>query len=160
MIRSADVARHLAADPSLVARWVRRGMPLTSLPEALAWHAATIRPRNRLPPPAEPDRASAPAAPSGSMSAQLLEARLKREQADAFSADLRARELAGTLVKVDDVTMAHASRVARMRDALRGIPARLAALLAAEADAGAVQRMLQVEIDGAMYRAVGDADAA
>jgi hypothetical protein len=149
MIRSAEVARHLNADPSLVARWVRRGMPLTSLPEALAWHAAAIKPRRRSDATTPPELAAEPA-PSGSMSARLLEARLLREQSDASTAALKLAELRGDLLRRDLMESIVSARAAGLRESVMLIRSRLAPLLAAENDVHKVAAMLDTELRAAL----------
>lgn len=130
MIRSADVARHLRADPSLVARWVNRGMPLTSMAEALAWHAATIRPRRRLDAPLPAESANEPT-PSGSLSAQMLATRLRREQAQAEEAEMTTARIRGSLVQREDVERGAFEVARELRDRLTTCARRIAAEVAA-----------------------------
>lgn len=148
-LRAADVARHLNADHSLVARWVRRGMPLTCLDDALAWHAASIRTRNRPasraadPPPAP--AADAPVSSTAAMTRDLLAARLLREQSDARTAQLRLAEVEGRLIDRDAVGRALAGHITGARDALLNLGARLAPVLATETDPAVVLRLLRAE---------------
>jgi phage terminase Nu1 subunit (DNA packaging protein) len=144
MIRPADVARYLNADPSLVARWVRRGMPLTSMSEALTWHSATITPRRRLetPPPAE---LAAEPAPSGSMSSQLLAARLRRERAEAEMRERDAATQAGELVRRADVQRAAFEISRELRDRLAGCARRIASEVAAIATAEGCEAVIDRE---------------
>ncbi len=62
MLPKTAIAHHLNADPALVARWARRGMPLFSLEAAAAWHSANIRPRKRRKPSAAAVPATDPVA--------------------------------------------------------------------------------------------------
>lgn len=153
-----ELAEALGVGPAVVTRLKGRGMPVHSVEAAREWRLAHGS-RHRVPkaPCLEP-RGGTPAV-AGSMSAQLLEAKLRHELADAFIADKQARLLAGKLVKADDVRMAHAARVAAARDAFRGLPARLGALLAAESDQQAVERMLMTEINAALRSFVAQSDA-
>jgi hypothetical protein len=144
MIRPADVARHLNADPSLVARWVRRGMPLTSMTEALTWHSATITPRRRSDAPPPPELAAEPA-PSGSMSSQLLAARLRREQAEAQMRERDAALQAGELVQRADVQRAAFEISRELRDRLAGCARRIASEVAAIATAEGCEAVIDRE---------------
>lgn len=155
MIRAADVARHLSADPSLVARWVARGMPLDSLGSALAWHAASIRPRQRTratqapPPPSRASMQDSPAAePAPSMTQRLLAARTLREESDASAAALKLAELRGELVRVAAVESALARHCVTAKEIALGAAARLAPILAGESDPAKAHALL----DGEMRR--------
>jgi phage terminase Nu1 subunit (DNA packaging protein) len=74
------------------------------------------------------------------------EARRRREMAEAQKAELQLAELQGDLIRTADVRAAHAKRVAGLREALLQIPARLAAVVAAEADQGRCHDILQAEL--------------
>lgn len=144
MIRPADVARHLNADPSLVARWVRRGMPLTSMTEALTWHSATITPRRRSDAPPPPELAAEPA-PSGSMSSQLLAARLRREQAEAQMRERDAATQAGELVQREDVERGAFEVARELRDRLTTCARRIASEVAAIGTAAECEAVIDRE---------------
>lgn len=153
MIRSADVARHLNADPSLVARWVRRGMPLTSLDDAEAWHAAAVKPRRRTDASAlTPVPATAPAATESadttvsSLTKKLLEARLLREESDARTAAIKLLELRGQVMRVEVVKGIFGRLMSDCRARLLGLPSRMAAQLAPEMQPVEVQRLLAREV--------------
>lgn len=146
-LRTSDIARALDADPALVARWIKRGMPTTSIEEVRAWHAATIRPRRRLAEP-EPRRAdtAGQAAPSGSMAAQLLAERLRSERAAAGLAELKLAEQRGDLARRGDLKKIMLRHGMAYREHLLSIPSRLAAMVAAEPDQARCYTLLYDEI--------------
>jgi hypothetical protein len=75
-----------------------------------------------------------------------LKSRASQAEADARIAQLKAAELEGQLVRVDQVRAQLASQLAPIREGLLQLPARLASMLAAQTDAGRVQTMLEAEI--------------
>jgi hypothetical protein len=75
-----------------------------------------------------------------------LKSRASQAEADARIAQLKAAELEGQLVRVDQVRAQLASQLAPVREGLLQLPARLASMLAAQTDAGRVQTMLEAEI--------------
>ncbi|HEY0915640.1 MAG TPA: hypothetical protein VGE22_12285 [Solimonas sp.] len=75
-----------------------------------------------------------------------LKSRAAQAEADARIAQMKAAELEGQLVRVDQVRAQLATQLAPVREALLQLPARLASLLAAEGDPGRVQTMLEAEI--------------
>lgn len=72
--------------------------------------------------------------------------RARRELAEADLAELKLAEQRGLLVRAADIRAAQARRLAALREALLQLPARLAPVLAAEADAGKVHEQLQDEL--------------
>lgn len=77
----------------------------------------------------------------------FLDARTRRELADANLAELRYAQACGELVRADDVRAEWASKISALRDALLNLGARLAPVVAAEAD---MQRC-QMLIDDAVH---------
>lgn len=75
-----------------------------------------------------------------------LRSRSQQAEADARIAQMKAAELEGSLVRVDQVKAQLATQLAPVREGLLQIPARLAALLAAQSDPGRIQTMLELEI--------------
>ena len=92
--------------------------------------------------------------------------RNRREAADAELAELRLAEEKGDLIRIEAVKGALGVLFASTRDALLQIPARLAALLAAESVPAAVQNLLHTEIHQALQQLataterIGQAEAA
>jgi hypothetical protein len=74
----------------------------------------------------------------------------RRESAEADLAELKLAEQRGQLVRADEVRAAHAKRLAGLREALLQIPARLAAVMAAENSQAACHDKLQAEIHGVL----------
>jgi phage terminase Nu1 subunit (DNA packaging protein) len=72
--------------------------------------------------------------------------RARREAAEAELAELKLAEQRGELVRAADVRAAHSKRAAGLREALLQIPARLAAVLAAESSQARVHDVLQREL--------------
>lgn len=143
MIKPGEVARHLQADPSLVSRWIRRGMPMTSLSDALAWHAAAVRPRRRFQAGADPDQAGGSV---GGMATAMLRARLEREQSEASTAAIRLAELRGELIRVELAKRMWFNIAARVKEPLKNLPPRMAPLLAPETDPARIELLLDAEI--------------
>ncbi len=74
----------------------------------------------------------------------------RREAAEADLAELKLAEQRGDLVRAADVRAAHAKRLAGLRESLLQIPARLAAVLAAETSQSVCHDKLQAEIHGVL----------
>lgn len=72
--------------------------------------------------------------------------RARRELAEADMAELKLAEQRGQLVRAADIRAAQARRLAALREALLQLPARLAPVLAAEADNARVHELLQAEL--------------
>jgi hypothetical protein len=75
-----------------------------------------------------------------------LKSRAAQAEADARIAQMKAAELEGSLVRIDQVRAQLASQLAPVRERLLQLPARLASVLAAQSDAGRVQTLLEAEI--------------
>jgi hypothetical protein len=88
--------------------------------------------------------ASAHAEPDAQMSYHV--AKTLREVAEAQMARLRLAEQRADVVRASDVRAAHAKRLAGLREALLQLPARLAPVMAAEADQARCHDALQREI--------------
>ena len=148
---------------SLVARYSKEGMPMTSVRAAKAWISdrklARIKPNRPegVPPPAPPTKRSAAArGTSGEAEKEAEDGaeqpgdywvnRARREKAEADLAELKAAELAGDLVRRADVRTQLARRTAALRDGLLQIPARLQSVVAAEADEAKCHDLIQDEI--------------
>lgn len=72
--------------------------------------------------------------------------RARREEAEAELAELKLAEQRGELVRAADVRAAYAKLAAGLRESLLQIPARLAAVLAAESDQAKCHDALQLEL--------------
>ena len=81
--------------------------------------------------------------------------RSRRESAEADMAEMKLAELTGELVRAADVRAAHAKRLAALRDSLLQIPARLAAVMAAETDQLKCHDALQRELHSVLAQVVG-----
>lgn len=96
--------------------------------------------------------AAAPSAAADAPPQQLhgdpgyLRSRAAQAEADARIAQMKAAELEGHLVRVDQVRAQLASQLAPVREGLLQLPARLASVLAAQSDAGRIQTLLEAEI--------------
>lgn len=97
--------------------------------------------------------AAAPMVPAGD--GDYWTNRARREKAEADTAELKLAELRGELVRVADVRAAQARRIAALREGLLQIPARLAAVLAAEADQSKCHDLLQTELHGVLAQVTG-----
>lgn len=75
-----------------------------------------------------------------------LKSKAAQAEADARISRLKAAELEGQLVRVDQVRAELAAKLAPVREGLLQIPARLASTLAAQSDPGRIQILLEAEI--------------
>ncbi|KJS64396.1 MAG: hypothetical protein JM57_13930 [Comamonadaceae bacterium BICA1-1] len=96
-------------------------------------------------PPARQPSAQAGAGANPPADEDFSAARTRREIAEANMAEMRERELAGQLIRVDAVRASGARTVATARDALLQIPHRMTAYLTPE-----VLQMLEAEIRSVM----------
>lgn len=130
--KQTTLARELGVSKGRISQMKAAGMPVHSVAAAKAWKEANIRVRL--------DTEAAP--PDKSVAYDIAEARARREHHEANLAAMREAQLAGTLVEAAKVEAA-AMRLGRMtRDALLGLPVRIAPELAAESDILAVERLL------------------
>jgi hypothetical protein len=79
----------------------------------------------------------------------------RRERAEADIAELKLAELRGELVRAADVKASHARRLSALRDSILQLPARLAPVLAAEADAARCHDTLQAELHAVLAQVSG-----
>lgn len=148
-----DLAAALGVDASWVTRYKAKGLPTHSVEAAQAWRLENVRPRVKpgggpatpeTPPPARGSgRGDDSAGDDGS---GYWASRARRELAEAELAELKLSEQRGELVRAADVRSAYAKRAAALREALLQIPARLAAVLAAETDHSKCHDALQLEL--------------
>ena len=96
-------------------------------------------------PPAATTAASANDEPPSTVTSYHV-AKTLRETAEARIAQLKLAELRGELVRVSAVRSAYATRAAALRESILQIPARLAAVLAAETDHARCHDLLQAEL--------------
>jgi hypothetical protein len=108
------------------------------------WQARS-RPRVRAHPPAAGE-----AQPAAAVPRSYDDSRARQAAADADMAELRLAELERKLVRVDQAREWADRTHAACRQVLLDLPLRLAVLVAAESDAGAVQRLLHAEMVAAL----------
>ena len=116
------------------------------------WNAKT-RPRQRRARPAPIVRQEPAEAPAAGI--DYFRARAIRESYLARLAKIEFEEKTGKLVSRDEVQVAAFTRGRTIRDNLLNIPDRLAATLAAEADADRVHQILSAEIRQALEELSG-----
>lgn len=145
---------------SLLHRYSKRGMPTSTAAEALAWIASNVRQKVS----AKPQQPSTGRKPTKSAKGKRAprakplpanpyqDARTRQAIADAEDAELRVLERRQVLVHVD----VHRTRVAlhlgALKDAFLQMPARLAAVLAAEPDEAKCHNIVQDEIFSVLAR--------
>lgn len=114
----------------------------------------------------EPSAAPAPQAPLPPAAKNPIEpaevptyqeSRARREAAEAELAEIKLQQLLGTLIDAAAVKAEWAKQVAAVREGLLNIPARLAPVLAAEADVSKVQASLDAELRNVLAQFVGEA---
>lgn len=164
-LSQAAIGRALNLSPSAIGKLKRQGMPVDTVASAQAWRVARQNIAARKPEPASARPVAAHRGaqqetsdladdPDGSRD----EARTRREISEANISELREGELRGDLIRITSVKTALASVFATTRDALLQMPARLAPLLAADADPASVQNTLYAEIHHALMTLSGAAD--
>lgn len=167
------LASLLGVAKSCVSTQVKRGMPITSLEEALAWRKENLRParvkgtrfdqyRRLRKVSTQGDTGIAPekslvGVPGVSDETQD-EARTRREISEADLSEMKRAEQRGELIRVDAVTTALGRVFSKTRDSLLQIPARLAPLLAADTEPASVQNILHTEIHQALQELAGASD--
>ena len=97
-------------------------------------------------PNAAPTRPVAPLAETGRVDALFRQAQAQERAYAAKIEELKYKEMAGQLIRIDAVRAAWAKRITSARDALLQIPHRLAPVLAAESDMERVAQMLEDEL--------------
>ena len=105
-----------------------------------------------------PPPSTAETEPDGTEITSYHVAKTLREAAEAQMARLKLAEMQGALIRIDAVKATLATVFATTRDALLQIPARMAPLLAADADPASVHNMLHAEIHQALHHLAGSTD--
>lgn len=157
----AAIGRALGLSPAAMTKLKKQGMPVDSVAAAQAWREArqNIAARKPLPPDSPVGQAIVPArVPAAPPPAPMFEfpdedhqaARTRREIAEANLAEMREAEERGDLIRVAAVRSTFANVLSNTRDSLMQIPARTAALLAAETDPAKVHELLAAEIHQAL----------
>ena len=111
-------------------------------------YRSRTRPRANNSEPA-PAPVSQPASPGVAVESYEM-ARRRRESAEASMAELKEAELRGELVRRSAIEREMASRLVALRESLEVLADRLAAMVAAEADAAVCRRLLRDEHRNAM----------
>lgn len=169
----AAIGRALGLSPASMTKLKGQGMPVDSVESARAWRVAR---QNIAARKVEPSGSSAPPTrvapdsfagigmgtvmdPAAVEPADPVEthdaARTRREIAEANLAEMKESELRGDLIRVSAVKAELSTVFAGTRDTLLQIPARLAPLLAADADPASVQNTLHTEIHLALQHLAG-----
>lgn len=149
----AAIARALDVHPAVVTRQRRMGMPIDSIEAARAWREQHLSIAHRKPAPGETPAAPRPG-DRRSLAFQLDRARRERAQADL--AEMKAADLAKSLVRVDEVRRQWAVIASEVCTALLQIPARVAPVLA-QRDVASVRHTLDLEIRGVLERLAKEA---
>lgn len=159
-ISKAELARRLGVTPGAISRALREGRieagpdGLVDAAGATAQWLANRRRRPRM--PAQAASAPDPAAPGAP--GDYWTAKTQREQAEAAMASLRARELAGELVRRVEIERELAAKIITLREHLQSMADRLAALVAAESDILACRGLIRGEVDQALTAFARPAD--
>lgn len=130
----AAIAQAIGLAPTIVGRYVRMGMPISSPESARAWMAENVRPR------------------VGGQNGQgeYQHARTRWAQLEAERRELDLLEHRGVLVHRATIKAELSQVFTALRQALQQVPTRLQSVLAAEADEAKVHDLLQDEMDGIM----------
>jgi phage terminase Nu1 subunit (DNA packaging protein) len=127
----ATIAKELGVTKGRISQMKAAGMPVSSVAAARAWKEANVRVRVDFDRPADP----------ASLPYDIAEARARREHHEANIAAMKEAQLAGSLVEAKRVDQAAMLLGRLTRDALLGLPVRLAPELAQQ-DIPTVERLL------------------
>lgn len=156
----SDYARHIGASPAYVSKLKRQGrlvMREVDGKQVVDFEQSDRLVRNttdlgragngrNAAPNAAPSRPVAPLAETGKVDAIFRQAQAQERAFAAKIEELKYKEMAGQLIRIDAVRAAWAKRIASARDALLQIPHRLAPVLAAESDMERVGQLLEDEL--------------
>jgi phage terminase Nu1 subunit (DNA packaging protein) len=129
----------------MVTRLKRKGMPIDSVEAAQAWRLQNLRPRMTDAGRSWTAPRQRPRSTDAAIEADYRAERARRERAEADLAELKAAELAGSLVRAEDVRRRWSSIAGEVRAALLQLPARLAPVLA-QRDITFIRQTLNAEI--------------
>ena len=124
-LTQTELAAALGISRPAVSNLKKRGMPVTSLEEAVAWRRTNIYHK-----------------PVGTIGDET--ARLKAAQADV--AELEAAKLKGELIDIEEVNYVWSAGITAMVAQMEGLPGRMANELAGCTDAAQVELRLREEI--------------
>ena len=159
-VRQAQLARELGVARQSINELVKRGVIVADADGLIDARLARLALADRLHPGAKTAQATAsPAgpiviaptvptddAPAGAEVTSYHVAKTLREIAEARLAELKLAEQRGELVRAADVEAALATKAAALREGFLQMPARLAPILAAEADQARCHDILQTEL--------------
>lgn len=152
-----EIAAALGVTPALVTRYGKAGMPTNDIAAARVWKSANVRQRvsgsmakKKKPAKKVATKRAARAKPPPPNPYQ--DARTAQAIADAEDAQLRVLERRGVLVHVDVHRARVAQHLSALKDAFLQMPARLAAVLAAESDEAKCHSIVQDEIFSVLAR--------
>jgi phage terminase Nu1 subunit (DNA packaging protein) len=158
-LSQAAIGRALGLSQASITKLKGQGMPVDSVESARAWRKARQNIAARKPEPvanrAPVIRANEVNEDGSELGESQDDARTRREIAEANLAEMKESEQRGELIRVEAVKSALAHAYSSTRDALLQIPARLAPLLAADAEPASVQNSLYSEIHLALQHLAG-----
>jgi hypothetical protein len=155
LMTPAAYARHRGCTRQAVREAVKAGRITPTFEGLVDPVAADAQWAARTRPRITPGAGAPPATATGENEISYREARRRQAVAAALMAEREQRRQAGELVRVADVALARQRAVAGARDVALGMSARLAPLVAAEADAGACARLIETEVNRMLSIASG-----
>jgi phage terminase Nu1 subunit (DNA packaging protein) len=144
MLTKAAAARLLEVDPTQVARWVARGMPLTSEKRVREWHAANVRTR----------RGAVPDDDAGVQEPRNW--RERRDKALALTEELNLAERKGELIDRKVVMATWGGLVASFRARMLAIPSKVAPQIAGPGKVQHVEDLIAAAVHEALAEVAGD----
>jgi phage terminase Nu1 subunit (DNA packaging protein) len=154
----ATLARELNLSPARITQLKRKGMPTYSAEAAKEWHKQNIAPKATI------KASSSGLPPKGGgerVGSNYDQSRARREAAEANIAEMKHAEMQGSLIRVDAVRHALASKISATRDAMLQIPARVAPMVAAECDIATCTLIIERAVHSALIvLAGGDVEGA
>ena len=148
-VKLSLIAKALGVSGPRVTQLKAKGMPVDSIDAALAWYRVQIN--QKMSPKIFGSKAIPPAAESkaavDAVCYDLNVSRAKREHHEANIADMKERQMAGSLVEADRVTRIVTEWAALARSAMERIPDKLADRVASLSDTVECHELMTAEID-------------
>lgn len=149
----SEIAEALNLHISRVSQLKARGMPITSVPDAIDWYRTNVKSKHAPTPFSGPDGPAGGGADAYKVSRVVAEAydiavaRAKREHHEARMAEMKEAQMAASLVDRNAVERRVAEAAAHIRRGLEQVADKLAERLAAESQAEVCHALITAEID-------------
>ena len=154
-LQKKTIASALEVSPGMISRYIKAGMPVTTIEAALEWRARNVR--HRLPSmwPSRARPAEAAAAGEDALADfQAERTRLTKAQAD--KAEMEAQQLRGELVRADLVVLEWADMIGAARARLLALPSAIAHRIAPPGKTAEAMALAKEAVNEALTELAGD----